>query len=218
MDSIEILEIVLFLCALCGVGMVIGSMFFIYKGIIKLEQACTDNILSVELINKAKIETKLPALGLFICGFMFVTTSIWFAKDYNKWTISGKFTTEEVLPNAATLVIKPHCEFQKEIAVDSEGSFEDYITSDHQGTFKATFTAADYKPKEILLTKGFLGSLKFRTKSAYILKSPEVKTLIQPDAEVIGKTEKNTNTKNKHLEIAFRDALTSNGGLEDENL
>lgn len=65
---------------LCGIAMVVGGILLLYKGAIKLESASKDPALTVELFRKEfTLATRVPALGLFVIGLMFVGGSMWVA-------------------------------------------------------------------------------------------------------------------------------------------
>ncbi len=66
---------------LCGLIMVVGGIFLLSKGAIKLEAAAKDPALTVELFEKQfKLTTQVPALGLFVIGLLFIGLSIYVAR------------------------------------------------------------------------------------------------------------------------------------------
>jgi len=66
----------------CGIIMVTGGIILLYKGSIKLEVAAKDPALTLELFQKhLKLTTSVPALGLFVIGFLFIGLSIYFARE-----------------------------------------------------------------------------------------------------------------------------------------
>lgn len=74
---------------LCGITLVTGGILLLYKGAIKLESASKDPALTVDLFNKQfSLATRVPALGLFIIGLMFVGGSMWVAKETDVLRIS----------------------------------------------------------------------------------------------------------------------------------
>ncbi len=218
MNVIGIFELVILMCALCGVIMVIGSLLLIYKGIIRLKEASCDNSISVELMNQIKISTRYPALAFFVCGFVFLFTAIWFSKDNQRWSVSGRFIAQEALPAASKLVIEPHCESPEHINVDTDGKFSKSFISDHKGDFMATLNAAGYVPTEITLTKGFLGSLKFDNQSGYNIKKPANTIHIEADTEHLVENPEQVGTTKNDLEIFNSYTMTPNGGINNEKM
>jgi len=64
----------------CGIIMVLGGILLLYKGAIQLESASKDPALTVDVFNKQfSLSTRVPALGLFVIGLLFVAGSMWVA-------------------------------------------------------------------------------------------------------------------------------------------
>jgi hypothetical protein len=64
-----------------GIIMVLGGIWLLHKGAIKLEVASRDPSLTLEMFErKLKLTTHAPALGLFIIGLLFVVSAIFFAQ------------------------------------------------------------------------------------------------------------------------------------------
>lgn len=86
-------DIVIILGAICGLSMVIGGMGLLYKGVITLNQASTQEAASLEFKKMLKITTHYPALGLFIIGLAFVIIAVVFSKStQNQFEITGRIT------------------------------------------------------------------------------------------------------------------------------
>lgn len=75
-----IFEIVILLSALCGILMVLGSLYLLYTGAITLKQASETQALNVEIAKNVKLSTRYPALGLFAFGLLFILAAIFSAK------------------------------------------------------------------------------------------------------------------------------------------
>lgn len=61
--------------------MVVGSIWLLKTGVIKLSAAVKGGGMTVELANKVKISTTYPALGLFFIGLLFAALGVWFSKN-----------------------------------------------------------------------------------------------------------------------------------------
>ena len=78
---------------LCGIAMVVGGIALLYKGAIRLEAASKDPALTVDLFNKQfSLATRVPALGLFVIGLLFVIASMYVAKatDVPRIPVTGE--------------------------------------------------------------------------------------------------------------------------------
>jgi F0F1-type ATP synthase membrane subunit c/vacuolar-type H+-ATPase subunit K len=78
----------------CGIAMVVGGIFLLYKGAIELESASKDPALTVDLFKKQfSLSTRVPALGLFVIGLLFVGASMWVAMktDVPRIPVVGEF-------------------------------------------------------------------------------------------------------------------------------
>jgi len=89
----SIFNIVVFIGAICGLAMVIGSMILLWKGSIVLHNANNaDCGLSIELLKEIKVTSRNPAVGLFIIGLLFFVVSALFAQKgaIAEFELSGK--------------------------------------------------------------------------------------------------------------------------------
>src|SRR6266498_5230438 len=78
---------------LCGIIMVLGGILLLYKGAIQLESASKDPALTVDVFNKQfSLSTRVPALGLFVIGLLFVGSSMWVAMktDVPRISVTGE--------------------------------------------------------------------------------------------------------------------------------
>lgn len=85
-------NVILFIGAICGLAMVIGSMLLLWKGNITLHEASSrDAGLSIELVKEIKVTTRNPALGLFLIGLVFFVSSALIAQEgaIEKFELSG---------------------------------------------------------------------------------------------------------------------------------
>src|SRR6266542_2786453 len=85
-------DVILILCGLTGVVMVVGSIFLLYQGVIKLSERSAGTALEAEFKNQLKVNVRNPALGLFAIGFSFFVLALYFAKPHEVGTlvISGQ--------------------------------------------------------------------------------------------------------------------------------
>lgn len=96
----------------CGLIMVCGGILLLYKGAISLEVASKDEALTLEIFeNQFKLTTRIPALGLFVIGLIFIGISIYYTKDTAATPIqvTGKThnINEEVTVNVRSLWVVP---------------------------------------------------------------------------------------------------------------
>ena len=67
--------------ALCALLMVIGSLLLLYRGTITLEQANPQDAIKLEFQKVLNLQTRYPALGLFIVGIAFLAVSYWYEQN-----------------------------------------------------------------------------------------------------------------------------------------
>ena len=71
----------IYICVVCGLTMVIGSIVLLATGVIKLAEGGKDGQgLSVEIEKRIKFSTGYPTLGLFLVGFLFMGMAVWFSR------------------------------------------------------------------------------------------------------------------------------------------
>lgn len=75
-------ELVIAAGALCGVLMVVGSIYLLRVGAIELKSLAgeADKPALQIVINEITVTTRYPAIGLFIIGLAFILGSAWFSK------------------------------------------------------------------------------------------------------------------------------------------
>ncbi len=136
-------EIIILIGAVCGVIMVIGSMFLLYKGSISLKDASEKEALSIEVINEIKLSTRYPALALFVIGFIFFISAAWFAKegDTKKITLAGTVSSPDKLSD---IEIHLSAGPWKQNISDDSGTFS-ILFYPNVKSLKATIVAPGYK-------------------------------------------------------------------------
>lgn len=100
-------EIILLISAACGFVIVIGSLVLLFKGAITLHSASESGTLSVEIVDKVKISTSYPALGLFVIGLAFIAVSFLFSEPVTTYRFDGALTAnvEEGEPRFNNVVV-----------------------------------------------------------------------------------------------------------------
>jgi hypothetical protein len=76
-----------FLCsigAICALLMVVGALVLLYKGAITLQQSSPDEAVKVEFKHLINIQTRYPAIGLFVIGICFLGASLFFGDKAQK--------------------------------------------------------------------------------------------------------------------------------------
>jgi hypothetical protein len=64
--------------AVCALVMVLASFYLLYKGIITINQAPRGVALDVGFQKMVKVQTRYPAIALFIVGVGFLAVSFWY--------------------------------------------------------------------------------------------------------------------------------------------
>ena len=72
-------DLILIMCGATGVVMVVGSIFLLYQGVIKLSGRSSGRALEADFKNQLKINIRNPALGLFVIGLAFFGLALYFA-------------------------------------------------------------------------------------------------------------------------------------------
>ena len=74
-------DLVSIVAALCGLFMVVGGLFLLYRGTITLSETPVEDAVSVEFRKMFKLKTQYPALGIFVIGLAFVATAMILTRD-----------------------------------------------------------------------------------------------------------------------------------------
>jgi hypothetical protein len=83
------LDLSLMTSAACGVLMVGSSLLLLARGVIKLSASAREAGFTMELIDKIKITTGVPALALFLIGLMFVALAVFRAPSVQPFKVIG---------------------------------------------------------------------------------------------------------------------------------
>lgn len=136
-------------CAVCGILMVVGSIWLLKSGVIRLTEAAKGGNLSVSVANKVKISTTYPALGLFIIGLAFIAMALWFSmpKPGIPLNIVGKIDIDE--PSLVTVNVEP--DISATFKPDSYGRLDHVLRLDVR-RLNVVINAAGYKPQPFTTT------------------------------------------------------------------
>jgi hypothetical protein len=142
-------QFAIFSCAVCGILMVVGSIWLLKTGVIRLTEAAKDGSLTISIADKVKVSTTYPALGLFIIGLAFVGMAIWFSmpKPGIPLNIVGKIDIDE--PSAVTVSIQP--DISATFKPDSDGQLDQMVRLEVR-RFNVVINAAGYKPEPFTTT------------------------------------------------------------------
>ena len=106
-----VFDITILIGAICGLTMVIGGIVLLKTGVIKLEHVApssgSSDGTSLEILKFIKVQTRYPALGLFVIGLAFVVTAAWISKPTDKAAITLKGEIEAPNPAAIELSVSP---------------------------------------------------------------------------------------------------------------
>jgi hypothetical protein len=70
----------IYTCGICGLLMVAGCIWLLARGVITLTTAAKDGTISVEIADKVKISSTVPAIALFILGLCFIVAALYFSQ------------------------------------------------------------------------------------------------------------------------------------------
>jgi hypothetical protein len=129
--------------------MVVGSIWLLKTGVIRLTEAARDGSLTISIADKVKVSTTYPALGLFIIGLAFVGMAIWFSqpKPGIPLNIVGKIDIDD--PALVTVSVEP--DISATFKPDSDGRLDQMLRLDVR-RFKVVINAAGYKPQPFTTT------------------------------------------------------------------
>lgn len=101
-------EVVALFGAISGLSMILGGMWLIAKGAMKLAETAPGDALTVEWMKKLRISTQAPGIAFFIIGLAFITLSLWFTSpsEVEPIVIDGQIEEMED-PDPVTVSIQP---------------------------------------------------------------------------------------------------------------
>ena len=125
--------------------MVIGAIWLLRTGAIQLSEAAKGGKgINVDILNKIKIHTSYPAVGLFIIGLLFLLMAVWFSKPALSMPLNVVGEIKDVDPNAVTIKIEP-ANMAIDCTPDSNGSIDRLFHADFQSVH-VVINAAGYDP------------------------------------------------------------------------
>lgn len=102
-------DVLLYTGAFCSVLMVFGSLFLLYKGVLTFKQVDPTEALRLDFQRAISIQTRYPAIALFVIGAFFLGLSLYFALAQSKTALpvkplilSGKIESDDSEPISAT--------------------------------------------------------------------------------------------------------------------
>lgn len=160
-------NIAIYASLFCAVAMILGGIWLLAKGTIKLSEAGKEGALSVELFNKIKLNTGYPALAFFIIGLFFIALAMWFSKpaDVLSLNIDGKLNIDGDPSELVTIKVVPSSESGITLHPNSDGSLT--RTLHPEFALDVVINAAGYEPERwkqtISMTKGVQQSIPLPT-------------------------------------------------------
>jgi hypothetical protein len=119
-------------CTICGVLMVAGGILLLYKGIIRLNDVSAEEAVAVEFQKMLKIQTRYPALGLFVIGLVFVCVAIIYANSEEIKPIKLKGTIDITGADLSGVTLRVKSADWKTFRPDSTGRINEIIHPDLQ--------------------------------------------------------------------------------------
>ncbi len=152
-------NIAIYVSLLLAIVMIVGGVWLLAKGAIKLSAAGkSEGALSIELFNKFKLNTGVPALGFFIIGLFFIALAIWFTKpaDVLSLSIDGKLNIDGDPSDLVTVKIVPSSETGATLHPDSDGNLTRTLHPEFE--WNIVINAAGYNPdhwtRTVSITRG----------------------------------------------------------------
>jgi hypothetical protein len=150
-------NVAIYASLVCAFVMIGGGMLLLARGVIQLSSAGkSEEGLTIEILDKFKVKTGYPALGLFVIGLCCIVLAIYFSKpsDILSLSIAGKLDMEE--PNLATVKVVPDGELGVTFTPDSDGDVT--RTLHPEFAVQVVINTPGYKPsswkKTLVVTKG----------------------------------------------------------------
>lgn len=140
-------DIPIYAAAVCAISIVIGSIWLLKSGVIRLTEAAKEGAFSVEIADKIKLKTTYPALALFIIGLLFIGLTFWFTRTPPPLNLVGKINIDD--PSLVTVSVQ----FADAFAPDSNGQLDRILPLDIR-RLKVVVNAAGYSPQP------WIGTLK----------------------------------------------------------
>jgi hypothetical protein len=132
-------DTIIILAGVCGVGMVFGSMVLLFKGIINL-QAASGGAMNVGLQRLIKIETTVPALGLFVIGLVFILSAAAMSRPDGVSPVQIKGQIRPAGSSSVSILIRTE---QGALVPSTDGQIQGVIYP-HMGGLTVEITAPGY--------------------------------------------------------------------------
>jgi hypothetical protein len=128
--------------AVCALLMVVGSLVLLYRGTITLQQANPEEAIKVQFQNVLNIQTRYPAIALFVVGIIFLTVAYWFEMNMGVANTLLKGTLVSNDPGDAVAEFMSHL---GESRIDSEKGFQKMVPSNLE-EIEVTVRETGYEP------------------------------------------------------------------------
>jgi len=76
----DVFSVVIIMAGICGLAMVLGGIWLIYKGAITLAATPAADAITLEFRKQFRLHSQAPGLAFFIVGLMFVACALWFSR------------------------------------------------------------------------------------------------------------------------------------------
>jgi hypothetical protein len=150
-------NVAIYACLLCAILMIGGGMILLARGVLKLSSAGkSEEGLTIEILDKFKIRTGVPALGLFVLGLCCIGLAIYYSKpsDAVSLVFEGKLNIDDT--SVVTGKIVPVADVGRAFTLDTDGGLETPMHPDL--CFEVQINAAGYVPapwkKQLPVEKG----------------------------------------------------------------
>ena len=167
-------NVAIYASLVCAFVMIGGGMILLAKGVIQLSSAGkSEEGLTIEVLDKLKIKTGYPALGLFIIGLCCVVLAIYFSKpsDAVSLVFEGKLKIDD--PNLVTGKVVPVAEVGRAFTLDTDGGLGTPMHPDL--VVEVQINAAGYVPepwrKQLTIEKG--KTVKIDLSDVKFIKKPQ---------------------------------------------
>jgi hypothetical protein len=119
-----ILDVLATIGGICSLLMVCGSMFLLYKGILTFQDANPSEAIKAEFQKLFNIQTRYPAIALFVVGVIFLAVSLYYASTEHVLPVEVSGDIKGGDPDSTTLYLTDEL---GEAAPDSHGHIQKQV-------------------------------------------------------------------------------------------
>jgi hypothetical protein len=85
----DVFSIAIIISVVCGLSMVIGGIFLIYKGAMTLAATAAADAITIEFKKQFRLHSQVPGLAFFIVGLLFIIVALLFCRPPRPIDLGG---------------------------------------------------------------------------------------------------------------------------------